>query len=339
MITTLESPPPARVEAMPDQAARLRELVDELMLGALDSSAPAKPSTPAPVSTGRIVAITSGKGGVGKTFTAVNLAIAATRLGFRVTLVDADPGLANADVMCGLAPGRRLGDASRRNLIDLEVPAPGGFSLVPGSVGTHALHGESHADRARFSLDLRELAAHRDLVIVDTGAGVAPGIISCAAAADLAIVVVTPEPTSMADAYAMIKCLRARRPQDPPAGRRGPRIGLVVNQSCGRVEASSVHSRLTAVAERFVQCSPVLLGVISQDERARRSIRARLPLLADDACRGPARRELMALGLRLAAELRLTPGPAGTAKPPPPSGLIARLRRTFASGSAGAIGN
>ncbi|MCC6676943.1 MAG: AAA family ATPase [Phycisphaerales bacterium] len=338
--TSMIDPPAPPRGAPPDQAARLRELVDELMLGTI--VIPAGPveaiPPPVPAPTGRIVAITSGKGGVGKTFTAVNLGIAMSRLGCRVTVVDADPGLANADVMCGLAPGRRLGDRADRELADLEIDAPGGFRLVPGSVGAHALHDESQRGRARFAEALRVLAARRDVVIVDTGAGVAPEITLCATAADLAIVVVTPEPTSMADAYAMMKCIRMRGAAEAASrARRGPRIGLVVNQSCARVEASTVYSRLSAVAERFLHCSPVLLGVISQDERVRRSIRARRPLLAEASTRGPARRELLALGLRLAAELGLGPG-RGNSKPPAAEGLIARWRRRVSAGSAGGDG-
>lgn len=324
----IESPaPPRGVTGPRDQAARLREMVDHLMIEAIAVPARrAEAVIPAPGPTARagpVVAITSGKGGVGKTFTAVNLSIALSHLGCRVSLVDADPGLANADVMCGLAPVRRLGPAPGRSLEHLEVPAPGGFGLVPGSVGVEGVD-ESGDGRARLGAALRGLAMQRDVVIVDTGAGLASAVTSCLEGADLVIVVVTPEPTSMADAYAMIKCLRASG-----RGRRGARVGVVVNQACGRVEASTVHSRLSAVCERFLRCSPTLLGVISRDERVRRSILARRPLLAHPGCQGPARRDLLALGLRVGAELGLK-----RTKLPEPQGLIARWSRRVSAGFA-----
>lgn len=309
--------------AGPDQAARLRALVDDLLRRGEAAPTPAAETGPG---IGKIVAITSGKGGVGKTFTAVNLAIAMARLGCRVSVVDADPGLANADVICGLAPARRLGEQPARALSELEIPAPGGFGLVPGSVGAAGLSLDAGPARAGFIEGIRGLARRRDLVIIDTGAGLSPAITACAAAADAAVIVVTPEPTSMADAYAMIKCLRGRA--------AAARIKLIINQSCGRVEASSVYSRLAAVSERFLQCSPALLGVIAQDERVRLSIRERRPLLADPAARGPARRDLLAVALRLASELGLAGTARGAAaggvdnsKVLQSEGLIARFRR------------
>lgn len=360
-MTTGTSPSPGRAA---DQAARLRELVDELMADTVDgsnttdvtieptpraaiapaSTAPSEPAhatEPQPTTPGKIVAITSGKGGVGKTFTSVNLSIAIARLGCRVTLVDADPGLANADVICGLAPTRRLGDSGRepRTLADLAIRVPGGFDLIPGAVGPVTSDSSAFAadpPERRLAHGLRELALRNEVVFIDTGAGLSSDVTTVTSLADLVLIVVTPEPTSMADAYALIKCLRSLPAAAPGSPNPRPRLGLIVNQAASRAEASAVHARLSAVCERFLFYSPALMGVISLDERIPRSIRARRPLLADDpgdgigsSSGGPARREIAWLSLRLASELGLS-----RSKPHQHEGLIARWRRLLTRGPA-----
>ncbi|MCA9298653.1 MAG: AAA family ATPase, partial [Phycisphaerales bacterium] len=143
-----------------------------------------------------VVTISSGKGGVGKTTLSVNLvvAFAPTR---RTLLIDADLGMANADIFCGLSPVRRLGSARVEDLI---VEAPGGFQLVPGAVGRHHPDGDG-------VVRALELVNTHDLVLVDTSPGVGRDVRRLIRTSDLAVVVVTPEPTSIADAYALIKCL------------------------------------------------------------------------------------------------------------------------------------
>lgn len=320
-MSTIHALPEPRTEVV-DQATRLRAMVDALPINPAQVAC----ERAAREARGPIVAITSGKGGVGKTFASVNLSIALARLGCRVTLIDADPGLANADVMCGVAPVNRPGDRAG-SLDQLAVEAPGGFRLIPGVVGTAA---SGVADDHQLARRFRGVASGQDVVLVDTGAGLAPGVLASIACADLVLVVVTPEPTAIAGAYAMIKCVQERVGNPPRrASEPATRIGIIVNQAASRGEARVVHARLAEVCERFLRCSPMLLGVVSQDDRVRRSIRSRRPLLTLKSPSGPAAREVQWLGLRLASELGLhRPEKQG------PEGLIARWRRRLALESA-----
>jgi len=265
-----------------DQASRLRALV-EAMAGA----ARPQPVTAAGARRVPVVAIASGKGGVGKTNLAVNLAIALAQRGHRTTLLDADLGMANADVLCGLAPGRRLDtvlrDAAGPGLASCIVEAPGGFLLVPGAVGVARVADLDAGARQRLVAGLADLESRSDTVLVDTGAGIGRDVMSFATAADRLMVVVTPEPTSITDAYGLIKCVvgRAREMHTPI-----PPVSLVLNSVVSRHEASAVSTKLIATCERFLRFRPEVLGAVRRDERVPRAVRARQPhLLAFPRCR------------------------------------------------------
>jgi flagellar biosynthesis protein FlhG len=313
--------------------------------------------------TAKVIAVSSGKGGVGKTNTSVNLAIAMTELGRKVTLLDADLGMANADVLCGLTPTRRLehflGVSDRSGsgrpqagpttpqsaIVDLAVDAPGGFRLIPGSVGISRMTELSAPERERLLAGLAELDASTDLIIVDTGAGLGREVLSFSRAADLAIVVATPEPTSIADAYALIKCILKRddkaRPLRPlsTGGESLPRVALVVNQASGAPEAQAVHARMASVCLRFLAYPLPLLGWIPQDARVPLAIRKRSPLLVADPG-APAAHAVRILAQSIARELRIdvqpaasgvrvqraVPGPAPT-RPGGLSGFLSRVLR------------
>ncbi len=236
----------------------------------------------------KVVAIASGKGGVGKTNIAVNTAIALAAKGIRVTLLDADLGTANADVLCGLMPAARLDhvlgpggmahqDGGTRSLADIAIDAPGGFKLVPGSAGIGRMADLNAMERRWLVSGLVELAAQADVVLIDAAAGVGQGVTSLLHAADLAVVITTPEPTAIADAYALIKCLvmeGERSPED-----ESDRIALVVNQTHAPVEAFATHARIARVAEQFLGLNVPLLGFIAQDVRVGESVRAQRPVM------------------------------------------------------------
>lgn len=304
------SAPSPRADRADDQASRLRAMVDALQGGQSGGSggvayarpapstivepkaqpgpaSPAPASAPAPVRHCPVIAITSGKGGVGKTSTCVNLAIALSQSRLRVAVLDADLGLANADVMCGLLPTTRLdavldlkADNSatpRRRLAQLAIDAPGGFRLVPGSVGIRKMANLPPAHRQAIFSGLSELEAESDLVLVDTGAGLSDGVTSFAAAADLTLVVATPEPTSIADAYAMIKTIAQIRAVISP--KSGFRTAIIVNQATSHEEGRAVHERIAATSKKFLGIQPPLLGIISHDAAAPASVRARKPFM------------------------------------------------------------
>ncbi len=244
---------------------------------------------PAPA---HILAVTSGKGGVGKTFVAANLAAALTRAGERVLVLDADLGLANLDVTLNLFPKLTLHDVftGKVALADAIVAAPGGFSVL--------LAGSGLVEYSRLTIQLREqlqaalatLAPQFDRIVLDTGAGISDVVLYTISLAGSVLVVTTPEPTSLTDAYATIKVL---------AGTQGRRqMAVLVNQVRRAGEGRQVHAQLQQVVDRFVNpglagpsgtAAPVVLdwlGEVPEDPAVRDCVQRRRLLL--DAMPGAA---------------------------------------------------
>lgn len=239
----------------------------------------------------KVVVVASGKGGVGKTTIAVNLSVAMARRGVRVTLLDADFGTANADVLCGVTPKGRLehvfmpgaggakwGDGAPASIRDIAVNAPGGFRLIPGSTGVSRMADMSASDRKAIVDALSELDQDTDVLVVDAGAGVGQSVTTFMHGADTTIVVATPEPTSIADAYALIKCGVSGYGGEALLKGSG-RVALVLNQVIDGSEAARVHARIRAVCDRFLGLDCPLLGSIAQDVRVAQAVRSREPLL------------------------------------------------------------
>jgi flagellar biosynthesis protein FlhG len=326
---------PAPARQGEDQASRLRAMMDALSGTTVvrhPPSAPAveqrpspRPAPAPPVSQAQaaptrrcpVVAITSGKGGVGKTSTCVNLAIALAESRFRAALLDADLGLANADVLCGLTPTTRLdavvefnpgAAAPRRQLSQIAIEAPGGFRLVPGSVGIRRMANLPPAQRQAIFAGLSEIESQSDIVLVDTGAGLSDGVTSFAAAADLTLVVATPEPTSIADAYAMIKTIAQLRATIAP--KAGFRTALIVNQAASPEEGRAVHARIGATCKKFLGIEPPLLGIVSHDPALPASVRSRRPvMLGDPSSRCCKDLRLLAANLTKLLDLKAPPEP------------------------------
>jgi flagellar biosynthesis protein FlhG len=264
---------------------------------------------------------TSGKGGVGTSNLVLNLAIALGELAERVLVIDADIGLANLDLLCGLAPRFDLGDvlAGRCTLADAVMTGPGRIRIVPGA---HAIRtgAEMLEDGpARLVDELSELESESDFVLVDAGSGLGPGATKLAAAADSAVVVTTPEPTSLADAHAAIA--RFRRLPAPP------RLRVVVNQARTAAEASEVLDRLVASSREFLGAvvTPLGPGAVRADPHVGLAVRGRRPFLT--AYPGaPASRGVRRLARALARE-RLTSHGRGRR-----SGFFAGLAARWALG-------
>ncbi len=262
--------PTARVGA-DDQAARLRALVEQA------AHAPAPPPPLAPDRRDlKILTIASGKGGVGKTNLSVNLAAACAQAGHRACLIDADLGLANADVLCGVNTASHLGQVldGRCAISDIAVDAPSGFRLVSGASGIVRLAHLDEPQRVRIIHALAELQSDTDLLIVDCGAGIGRGVLAFLDAADLSLIVTTPEPTAVADAYALIKAILTRRGADA-----APRFSLVVNQASSEREAQAVHRRIDSVTRHFLDHTLSLAGWVHADPVVPAAVRRRTPFL------------------------------------------------------------
>jgi flagellar biosynthesis protein FlhG len=247
--------------------------------------------------------LTSGKGGVGTSNLALNLAIALGELGQRVILVDADLGLANIDLLCGLSPARDLGDvlAGDGPVSSAVVEGPAGVRVLPGAHAIRTLPEALGDAPARLAAGLTGLERTADLVIVDAGSGLNPGVATLAAAADEVAVVTTPEPTSVADAHAAVGRLR-RLP--------GVRLRAVVNQARSAAEAHDVLDRLCASSRQFLGAVVTPLGHVRADPCVPLAVRSRTPFVLA-APHAPAARGVRRLARDLVFELRHDRGPRG----------------------------
>jgi flagellar biosynthesis protein FlhG len=219
----------------------------------------------------RLIAIASGKGGVGKTFLSICLAQALAERGRRVLLADGDLGLANVDVQLGLDPALDLGAvlAGKAGLTQAARPHPAGFAVLPGRSGAGGLASLGGAGLSRF-LQLLRAAPWQD-VVLDIGAGIGPAQRHLAASADLLLVLVNDEPTSLTDAYAVLK-LHAR---DAP----GQRAAVVVNNVPDAAAGRRAHAALDRACRSFLGQGVACLGVVRRDPRVPAAIRAQTPLL------------------------------------------------------------
>jgi flagellar biosynthesis protein FlhG len=262
---------------MSDQADGLRQLVQARSGGGPTALAEPPPAV-APRTIGmptrtRSLVLTSGKGGVGTSNLALNLAIALGELGRRVVLVDADLGLANIDLLCGLAPASDLGDvlAGDRPLADAIVQGPGGIRIAPGAHGTRTLVEVLGDAPTRLVAELAELEEEADFLLVDAGSGLGPSIATLAAAADDLVLVTTPEPTSVADAHAAINRFRRLAAR--------PRLLAVVNQANSAAEAGDVLVRLSASSRQFLGTIVTGLGHVRSDSHVPLAVRMRRPFV------------------------------------------------------------
>ena len=246
----------------------------------------------------RVIGVTGGKGGVGKSNVAVNAALALADLGRKVVVLDADLGLANVDVLLGLKPRNTLEDvlAGRATIDDVLIDGPGGIKVVPASSGTQRMTKLSPREQGALIQVFSTLQHKLDVLIVDTAAGIGEGVVNFLAACQSVLVVVCDEPTSITDAYALIKVLN----QHHGVGR----FDVLANMTRGRAAPDLLFAKLQRVTDRFLDVALHCAGAIPFDDNLRKAVR-RQRAVVDFYPSSPASVAFR----RLAAEIDAWPAP------------------------------
>ncbi len=226
-----------------------------------------------PVKHTQVIAVSSGKGGVGKTFLSVHLAAHAARQGRRVLLIDADLGLANIDIMLGLTARKSIQQAidGDNGLKEIIVTVEENLDLLPAGSGLHQLDYLTPSQRSNLLDDLDEVIDHYDLVISDTGAGIGENVLFFTSSSEMVLVVLTPDPTALTDAYALIKVLSQHH--------QTRHFMVAVNQS-SEVSAHMIFQRLLTVANRYLDVELHYVGYMPETASVREAIQSQQLLYA-----------------------------------------------------------
>ncbi|MDF2485062.1 MAG: hypothetical protein K0R46_1230 [Herbinix sp.] len=246
-----------------DQAEQLRKMVKE-------QTAPRRVS--------RVITVTSGKGGVGKSSISVNLAIALSRLGNRVIVLDADFGLANVEVMLGIRPQYNLADLMFRgkSLTDIVTQGPENIGFISGGSGIQELTNLTKDQIVYLIQKLVELDERADIIIIDTGAGIADSVLEFVAASSEVLLIATPEPTSITDAYALLKTLNRKK----DVSLQDTVIKMVANRIDNYEEGKELYDKLSLVVSKFLDLKLEYLGALPQDSSVSKAVMKQKPAIA-----------------------------------------------------------
>ncbi|MDY3774062.1 MAG: MinD/ParA family protein [Eubacterium sp.] len=258
-----------------DQAERLRNIIKKQEL----------PEMKKPVA--KVITVTSGKGGVGKSSISVNLAIQLSRMGKRVVIFDADFGLANIEIMLGLHPKFNLADMMYRgkSLNDIIMYGPENVGFISGGSGIQELANLSRDQVITLIQKLNELDEYADVIIVDTGAGISDTVLEFVAASEEVLLVATPEPTSITDAYALLKTLNKKASYRPEK----TVVKMIANQVHGNRDAKELFEKLGLVVSKFLDIEVEYLGSVPYDHNMQKAIMKQSPISILDPLSNTAR--------------------------------------------------
>jgi flagellar biosynthesis protein FlhG len=245
-----------------DQAHLLRQLSNSLA---------GQKQAPSLERTTRVITIASGKGGVGKSNFALNFALCLKDLGQKVVIIDLDIGMANLDILMGTTPNLHLMDmiAEKKSIWDVLEKGPNQLEYLAGGTGFHTLLQISDEERSYFFQELEKLHGYADIILIDTGAGLTKESQQCHLSADEVILLTTPEPTSMADAYSIVKILTKHKPEIS--------FQLLINRVTQPKEGLEVASKFKLAVQSFLNKDLKIFGAIPEDEAVKQSVLKQVP--------------------------------------------------------------
>ncbi len=224
----------------------------------------------------RVITVTSGKGGVGKSNTSINLAIQLKKMGQRVIILDADFGLANIEIMFGAIPKHNLSDLiyQGKNIKEIITWGPGNVGFISGGSGIAGLSNLSREYLSYIIQNLEELDTIADIIIIDTGAGISDAVLEFLVASGEILLVTTPEPTSITDSYSLLKALN----RHPRFSRGNSQIKVIANRVDSAEEGKDLFHKLNAVVSRYLKLPIEYLGAVPYDNQLSRAVMQQMPV-------------------------------------------------------------
>lgn len=265
---------------MIDQAEKLRNIVnnlknksDDISSQDEDHSVTTETEKVKLSSRTKVITVTSGKGGVGKTSVTVNLAIALSQKGFKVVVIDADFGLSNIDVVFGIVPKYTLLDMvnDKMSILDILCDGPSNIKFISGGSGVQELINLDKSSLATFTANMSLLDHIADYILIDTGAGLSDTVMNFVLSAEEVVLVITPEPTSVTDAYALVKTVSRTK--------KDCKIKILINRAESEIEAKNVYNNFSTVADRFLGMKLDSLGYLLFDQSFIKSVKLQKPYL------------------------------------------------------------
>lgn len=266
---------------MIDQAEKLRKIINNRNINPDEMSSQKTGSLPASENVNlkkraKVISVTSGKGGVGKTSITVNLAIALSQKGYRVVIIDADIGLSNIDVVFGIVPKYTLLDSvnNERGILDILCDGPLNIKFISGGSGVQELINLDRNSLDAFIANMSLLDHIADFILIDTGAGLSDTVLNFVLSSEEVLLVITPEPTSITDAYALVKTVSRVK--------KDSKINVLINRADNENEARNVYNNFAMVSDRFLGMKLETVGYLPFDNLFTKAVKMQRPYLLND---------------------------------------------------------